>query len=417
MKTKSIILLSVLGVLLLFVAISAASIFESNTAGYLQVKQAAVSGTMTCRNQPGMYLQMFGNIHTYNEADTFSFTRRSKEGKIISDDSLPARFNDGARAKVSGSVRIILPTNCNSLIKLHRKFHSGRGVMERLVLPAMRNALWNTGPHMSATESYAERRGEFASLVEDQLINGTILVSKKQVKRPDPITGKMKFVWVVEKRKCSDQKSKSCVGGFVRNRSAFHEFDIRVTNLVIDGIRYSQKVVQQIERQRKARMDIITQQAEAKRAEARASKAKAEALAAVAETRAKEEVAKTQMVVRAEATKAKAVLDAQRKRKVAELDAKAAALEKKANILRGEGQASRRLAIMKADGALSLKLKALVQIHKNYASALGKAKPGALVPQTVIGGGGGKSSSASDLVTLLLAKTAKDLSVNTNTSR
>jgi len=411
MKTKTIITLAAAFVLLVIFIASMGGLFETNSAGYLQVKQAAVTGNLTCRLEPGMYGQFFGDIHTYPEATTFFFTADHETGEKR-DQSLPTRFNDGAAASVSGSVRIILPTSCEDLIRLHRKFKSARGVREKLVLPAVRKALFTTGPHMSAAESYAARRGEFASLVEDQLVNGTILVRKKQETRPDPITGEMKKVWVLEQKRCSSSNNKSCIGGLWRDPSAFHEFGVRVTNLVIDKITYSQSVKNQIETQRKARMDIITQEAQAKQAEARASKAQAEAKAKIAETRAVEEVAKTKRVVKAEADKAEAVLQAQKKKEVAQLDLAAAAMEKKAQILRGEGEAAKRRLIMQADGALSLKLKALQNIHKNYAQALAKAQPGALVPQTVIGNSNGKGTAATDLISLLLAKTAKEVSVS-----
>jgi regulator of protease activity HflC (stomatin/prohibitin superfamily) len=359
-----------------------------------------------------MYGQFFGDIHTYPEATTFFFTADIDTGEKR-DQSLPTRFNDGAAAKVSGSVRVLLPTNCLDLTKLHRKFKSARGVEEKLILPAVRKGLFTTGPHMSATESYAARRGEFAQLLEDQLVNGTILVSKKQEDQPDPITGKMKKVWVLVKKPCTDTKNNNCINGYWRDQSAFREFGVRVTNLVVDKIRYSKTVISQIETQRKARMDIITQEAQAKQAEARASKAEAEAKAKIAETRAVEEVSKTQRVVKAEADKAEAVLQAQKQKEVAKLRMEAASMEKKANILRGEGEATKKRLIMQADGALTKKLDALRAIHKYYADALGKAQPGALVPHTVIGGGsGGKSNSAANLIDLLLAKTAKDLSVD-----
>lgn len=414
MKIRTIIILACAGIAAIVLLTSASGIFETNSAGYLQVKQAAVTGTLTCRLEPGMYFQNFGDIHTYPEATTFHFTADTETGEKR-DQSLPTMFNDGAAARISGSVRIILPTTCQELVKLHRKFKSSRGVEKKLILPAVRKALFNTGPHMSAAESYAERRGEFASLVEDQLVNGTILVSKKQEERPDPITGEMKSVWVLVKKSCDDVKNKNCIGTFWRDPSAFREFGVHVTNLVIDKIRYSQKVLGQIETQRKARMDIITQQAQARQAEARAEKAKAEAKAKIAETRAKEEVAKTQRTVKAEADKVEAVLQAQKKKEVAQLEMEAAAMERKANILRGEGEATRKKLIMQADGALTKKLDALRAIHKYYADALSKAQPGALVPQTVIGGGGGKSS-AQNLIDMLLVKTAKDLNVSTSTN-
>jgi len=415
MKTRTIVMIASAIIILVVLITSAGGLFETNSAGYLQVKQAAITGNLTCRLEPGMYGQFFGDVHTYPEATTFFFTADHETGEKR-DQSLPTRFNDGAAARVSGSVRIILPTNCADLVKLHRKFKSARGVSEKLVLPAVRKALFTTGPHMSAAESYAARRGEFASLVEDQLVNGTILVKKKQEMRPDPITGEPKKVWVLVQKECSNVKHKNCIGGLWRDPSAFHEFGVKITNLVIDKITYSKSVVNQIETQRKARMNIITKEAQAKEAEARAAKAAAEAKAQIAETRAVEEVSKTKRVVKAEADKAEAVLQAQKKKEVAQLDLAAAAMEKKAQILRGEGEAAKRRLIMQADGALSLKLQALRAIHKSYAQALAKAQPGALVPQTVIGSNN-KSSAATDLISLLLAKTAKEVSVDLSSKK
>lgn len=412
MKLRTILITGGIVILAIIFFASMGGLVETNSAGYLQVKQAAITGTLTCRLEPGMYGQMFGDIHTYPEATTFFFTADHETGEKR-DQSLPTRFNDGAEGRISGSVRIILPTNCEDLVKLHRKFKSARGVEEKLILPAVRKALFNTGPHMSAAESYAARRGEFATLVEDQLVNGTILVAQKQEQMPDPITGEPRKVWVVVKKSCSDSKNKSCINGYWRDPSAFREFGVHITNLVVDKINYSKSVIDQIETQRKARMDIITQEAQAKQAEARAAKAQAEAKAKIAETRAIEEVAKTKRVVKAEADKAEAILQAQKKKEVAKLEMEAADMEKKANILRGEGEATKKRLIMQADGALSKKLDALKAIHKYYADALGKAQPGALVPQTVIGGSSGdKGNSAANLIDLLLAKTAKELSVD-----
>ena len=159
----------------------------------------------------------------------------------------------------------------------------------------------------------------------------------------------------------------------------------------------------QIEAQRKARMNIITQQAEAKEADARAAKAEAEARAQIAETRAAEEVKKTQIVVAAEASRDKAALDAE-----------AAELEKRANIARGEGEAQRRRMVMQADGALDKKLGAYVQSQKAWAQAFA-TRP---VPAMVMGGGGGgntdqNSANFAQAMQLLVAKElGLDLSID-----
>lgn len=417
--TKLYIMGVALVVALIGLIATSTSLVETNTAGYLQVKQAAVSGTLTCQLNPGMYGQWFGNINTYKEAETFYFTAASNphDGQAVpgaaekeGDQTLTSRFNDGTKAKVSGSLRVLLPTNCDDLVKLHRKFHSMENVMVKLVYPAVAKALYNTGNHMTASESYAERRAEFAVLAEDQLRNGVILTDTAEKQAPDAITGEMKSVKVVTKRACTGDKNETCVDGFIRDLSAFHEFGINITNFVIDGIEYPPAVTEQIEVQRKARMNILTQQAQAKEAEARAAKADAEAKAQIAETRAKEEVAKTEKVVRAEAEKAQAVLEAQRKREVADLDVQSADLEKKAKILRAEGDAEAASKVIKADGALDKKLTALVQINKVWADAYTHQRP---TPDVVMGGEGSRDANpAASFMQLLGAKAARDLQVD-----
>jgi regulator of protease activity HflC (stomatin/prohibitin superfamily) len=401
---------TVIGIIVFLIAIVAiafcsSSIFETNQAGYLQVKQAAVYGTLTCRTEPGLYGQWFGDIHTYKEAETFYFTADEETGERRNQ-ALPTRYNDGAKALVSGSLRVVLPHECDALVSIHRKFHSMPGMMQKLVLPAVRKALFSTGPHMSAGESYAERRGEFAALAEDQLRHGVIMVDKKPEMRPDLITGVEKRVWVLLKKECGvavEGATGTCINGYIRDPAAFEEFHVSVTNFVIDSIEYPAEVLGQIETQRNARMNVITQQAQAKEAEARASKAGAEALAQVAETRAIEEVKKTQIVVAAEA-----------KRDQARLDKESALLEKAATIARGEGEAEARKLLMMADGALQPKLDAWLEAQKAYAQALATAQPGALVPTVIMGAESNRagSGSASGFMELLMVKSAKDLALD-----
>ncbi len=398
--------LVILAIVAIVVITTSRQIFETNKAGNLQVKQAAIKGTLTCRLEPGMYGQMFGDIHTYKEAETFYFTADKETGER-KNQALPTRFNDGAKAQVSGSLRVILPQNCEQLVKIHRKFRNMQYVMDKLVLPAVRKALFSTGPHMSAGESYAERRGEFASLAEDQLHDGVIRVDKHKIKRPDPITGEIKEIWVLNKISCSNESVK-CIGGYLRDVSAFTEFGISITNFVIDGIQYPKAVLAQIETQRSARMNVITQQAQAREAEARASKADAEALAKVAETRAIEEVRKTEITVRAEAQREKA-----------RLAMEAAVFTKKEQILLGEGEARRKELVITADGALAQKLEALVTINKNYADAYAHRQ----VPKMIFGSGGNggregtitnTDTSTMDFINIMKVYTAKELAVDMN---
>ena len=377
-------------------------ITETNKAGYIQVKQAAISGTLSCRMEPGLYGQWFGDIHTYPMAGTYEFTDVT-HGESPEDERLPTRFSDGTPAKVSGSVRVIMPTNCADLIKLHKEYKSHKGVINRLVDSVVRKAIFSTGPHMTAAQSYAERRPEVQTIAEEQVAFGVFQVEEMAITTVDELTGEETTIKMVDKIACTNVENESCVNGYLRQESPFVRHGMGITNFVIDGIKYEGNVLEQIEAQRKARMDVITQQAEAEKARARADKAEAEAEAAIAETRAKEEVAKTELIVRAEA-----------RLEQAELDAQAAAAEKQADILRGQGEAERKRLVMAADGALEKKMETWLEGQRVWAAAYAE-RP---VPSIVMGGSGGNGDTdtgAQDFIQLMTMDTARQLSLDMGT--
>jgi len=59
MTNRKIILAIAFGVLAVIFIFLAGGIFETNQAGYFQVKQAAFTGKMTVRLNPGTYFQWF----------------------------------------------------------------------------------------------------------------------------------------------------------------------------------------------------------------------------------------------------------------------------------------------------------------------------------------------------------------------
>ena len=57
-----------------FDLVAGTQLVETNIAGNYQIKQAAVSGEMTVKATPGMYMQNFGKITTYRIADDYDIT-------------------------------------------------------------------------------------------------------------------------------------------------------------------------------------------------------------------------------------------------------------------------------------------------------------------------------------------------------
>lgn len=156
-------------------------------------------------------------------------------------------------------------------------------------------------------------------------------------------------------------------------------------------------------------MDVQTAIADAKKAEQRTITVSEQGKATAAEAKWKQE-----------AEKAKEVVLAQQKLEVATLDAKAAEQTKLKEVLLGEGEATRKRLVMEADGALEKKLDAMIRINERYAQAIENYK-GDWVPNFVMGSSQAgisnvAGSGAMELIQLLTAKTARDLSVDWNVS-
>jgi len=202
-----------------------------------------------------------------------------------------------------------------------------------------------------------------------------------------------------------------------------------IKNFEVKNFRYEDKVKEQIAEQQKARMAVNTAKAKAQEAEQDKLTIEAQGKARVAKAEYAELQLKIVAVVKADRDKEVAVINAEKKkemefiakeeaiikaeknRDIAALDAKAAAEEKKANILRGDGEAHRKRVVMAADGALELKAKYWLAAQEAYAREFGKQK---WVPNIQMGATEGNSggNAVSQFMDLLSAKAAKDLALN-----
>jgi hypothetical protein len=177
-----------------------------------------------------------------------------------------------------------------------------------------------------------------------------------------------------------------------------------LSNLSINSVDYDATVDKQIAAQQNATMQVQTAIAKAKEAEQQAITVEQQGKADAAKAKWEQEV-----------IKAKAVTEAQQQLEVARLNTQAAEQYKRTQILEGEGDAERKKLSMVANGALEQKLEAWVAVNQAYAEAM---KESIWVPTYVMGGGygggGSNSSGASDLIQMMMAKTAKDITLDMN---
>jgi SPFH domain / Band 7 family len=372
----------------------------SNLVVHLDARDVMViqypSGTLRVCSLPGYYGQWFGTVTNYRKRTQFWFSSSLDQGRSV-DQSIPVRFNDGGHARVSGSLAWEMPTADRDVIKLHTLYGSQLAIEQQLVRTVVEKSIYMTGPLMSSKESYAERRNDLISLIDDQILHGVYKTEVIQERQKDPITGQDKTVSLV---KLVQDKN----GLFARqDHSPLEDFAVKTFNLAINEVKYDPTVEAQIKQQQDMIMQVQTSIAEAKRAEQTALTAAKNGEAEAAKAKWDQEVIKAKLVTEAEARKA-----------VATLDVQTADLRKRELELQGEGEAAKRRAIMQADGALQVKLDVYKSVMHDAFEAV-KGYQGNWVPGVVMAGSGPNGhagNGAMDMINLMSVKAAQDLNLN-----
>jgi len=410
-KEISSIVLGIIAVVILILVLSFSSrIYENVSADEIVIIQDPIDGELHYYTTPGMKYQNFGNATHYKKRFQYSFSAKKDQGKKI-DQSIKIRFQDGGHAFISGTVDCEMPLDDANLEKLHMKYNTQKAVENELIRPVFEKCIYMTGPLMTSEESYARRRTELISFIEDQSIRGVYKTSSYEDKIKDTLTGIEKTVRKVKIVTVEGKKQREEI-------SPLSLFAIKTYNLSITRIAYDATVEKQIEEQQNAYMQVQTAIAEAKQAEQKTLTVKEEGKAQAEKAKWEEEEKKIRAITKAEEKvavaklrKDEAVTQAQERLAVAELDKRAAEQTKQENILLGQGESERKKLVMAADGALKQKLAAYVNVMKIFADRFGQQK---WVPDTqIINGGDSKNGGGVvDFINLLTAKTLSDLNLD-----
>jgi len=387
---KKVLVMGASFIVALFIVITLFSqIFSTVDSGTYHIKQAAITGTMTAKMVPGMYGLLFGSNEIWPKAETYYFTAdRDTREDVAEDLSIEVRFNDGSIARISGTIRVILPNNEEEAIELVTKsgYRSYRALRDKLILPTLRNAIRNTANLMSSRESYSTNRSDFVNWSWDQIQNGVYETEEESRMVADEITGE-------EIKRTFKVIRKDGSGNIIRGKNPLLETGINLANFEVKQFRYSSAVSQQIETQQKAFMAVATAVAEAKQAEQEKIKVEAQGKKEVTIAKYEKEQEKIRAVTDAEKDKRVAELKAEKELAVARLERQAAGETKQKFILLGEGEAARKKLVMAADGALKQKLEAWLQSQQYWAQAYQSRA----VPSYYIAGGGDKGAGSPDM--------------------
>lgn len=397
-------------VLLVFLIMMSTGI---NDNGYRTVVQYPW-GTTFIKFTPGLYFTAFGKETRYKDSGTYTFGEGSEQEMVASTlatKPVEVRYNDGGLGEIHGVYRWVLPNDEESMLALHRTFRSQDGIAINLVKPAINEALNLTAALMSSEASYAEKRETFKRWGREQAEKGAFSTRETTVCEEN----------AAGERECRNVAQIDYQDGKVvyGNTSPLQEYQIKTGQYQITKWDYEKRTLQQISDKREQTMKIITAKAEAEAAKQEAITAEEKGKAAVTKARYEKEVEKIQAVVDAEKKKEIAVIEAvkkvevnEQKKLAAEQDKLAAYEEKEAAIARGEGEAEARRLKMEADNALEQKLSAWRDVNYRFAEAIEKQK---WVPEIQFNGsstGNDNSSSVTELLDLLTAKTAQEISLD-----
>ena len=392
---KKILMMGIGAVLLIVALIIVPQLFTNVDAKEIVVIQR-LSGHLDVISEQGWTWQGMGKLTRYPRRDQFSFSSTVDQGKPV-DESIQTRFNDGGHANISGTINWAMPLAEDKVVRLHKDFGSVNAIEQQLMRTAVQKVIYNVGPTMSSTESSAEKRPDIPKYIDDQLVNGTYLTKTVQKTEKDAITGQDKTVNMVTI--AMDDKGQPAR----ESKSQLSEYGLILQSVAINEIKYDDAVENQIKERQKATTAVQISKANAVRAEQ-------DKLTTISQGEANAAKAKWEQ----EVENAKTIATAQAKVTIADASVKEAEAFKKAETLRGEGEAARKRLVMEADGQLDKKLEAIVKINTLYADAIKSAQPGAWSPSIVMGSGGQANGgqNASNLVELMTAKTAKELGLD-----
>jgi regulator of protease activity HflC (stomatin/prohibitin superfamily) len=363
------------------------------------VKQAAVSGNLSCVQEPGIFGKMFGKISEYDRTGTFYFSKEKLDGGDGEDAKpLGATFQGNSTAEISGYLKYRLPANCKDAISLHRDFGNKETVRMDLIRNAVAAALKQTGPQFTAEESYIDRRPEFTKLVREILEDGEFLTTTLEIKKYDAEDSSTFQMFKISKMTLDSNGKK-----IITKPSVLKKYGIEVIALDIKDFDFDPKTDELIKTKKESEQKRVAAKSMAEKAKQDAITERELGNARISKAKADEDVKKISEVTQA-----------QKEFEVAELNAKKSIEEAKS--IEASGKAEAAIAKLKVQAGLSPLEKATIDKETRIGVAAELAK--VVFPTTMIisGSSSGGSSNPFDAIGLKsFYELSEKMSANTPT--
>ncbi|MGY5352358.1 hypothetical protein ACXGQW_07325 [Wenyingzhuangia sp. IMCC45533] len=365
--------------------------FSVNDAGERQVIQT-LGGELKVRFDPGLYFSGFGSkVTTYPNNVTIQASKDEKASPDADYSVKPYRgtFSEGDNALLSHTVKWDLPNKVDSMLDLHKTYTNINNLMTTTLLTYQNQTASYSAQRMSSEAHYSGGKSQLNAYFQDQLRNGQVLLITETKTRKLEDGSTKAYIEVREKLNKD--------GSIKRTVSDIQKYGIVASVATIDEVTYEDRIYEKL----KAKIDAASDEATAKQQlitaqqEALTEKARGEKL--IAQTKAREESAKLQAIIRAEKESA-----------VAAENLKKAKLDAAAELALKEAQAKGDK--LKVAAGLTPKEKAEFEMQTRIGVARELAK--VAVPQIVVGGGNSKGgASPMDAIGVkMLMEISKDLS-------
>lgn len=381
-----------------------------NTGGYRTVIESRVGGGIDVKFTNGFYFTFFGKTTEYPDIMTVSFTK-DETSSTVDIEPIGIRFNDATSATATGVVKFMLPKSDSLMVKMHKDYRNVDNLAITGFKPFVMECLKNSSQLMSSEMHYLGGRSTMSQYFQDQLEDGVYILQTEEKIVRDSVEKENKRVYLT-------RISKTKNGSIDRKKTMLTQYGIGITDAVISDVDYEERVDNLLGLKIDATSKTSISKQELMKAQQEALTEEAKGKKVLVETEYKELQNQKTQVIQAETE----VKLAEQKVRLAEQDKLKQKAEFEASIFQAkktkelaDGEAYAKKAVMVADGALTQRLAAIVEINKNYAEAIGKQP---IVPSIVIGGGvGGQTPSSTTLVDMLMIKTAKDLAVDLGTTK
>lgn len=400
---KRTIVIGVLAVLA-FIFFLMVNPFSWNDAGNRTVVERT-NGEQIVQFAPGIfYAGFFAKEKEW--PNQISVTYQEEGAKLELEDNgievgqIMIRFSDATTANVKGITQFILPSDEKEMILIHNTHRTPQSLVVKRLAPYTKECLQSSAQLMSSEKHYGGGRAQMAQDFMDQLKEGVYLLVTEENLIFDSLEMEKKRVYQTEVQ--IDPKTSAPK----RKLSSIKEYGITVADAAITDVDYEEKIDEKLVKI----IDAVTKSSISKQelmtAQQQTLTAKAQGEQALVEIEYQQKQEQTRQVVEAE-TKVKVAEQEKLQQKIAY---ESSILEAKKIKELADAQAYARMKIMKADGALELKLKAQVEVQKVWADAFSKYT-GAIVPQFQTGSGT-TTNGALNFMDIMTAKTAKDFALD-----